>query len=193
MFYSKTWSEEHDILFLREVLFTDLFLYRKSSIKRGKVWDDIADKRNALDYPKFHVNQRYIGDKFNKLVKGTRRYQKKNCDELNELGIDPDVDERSDLLEEIVEKMESTIPINPSMTKKLDEDRQTAAGIRQMAMETLGETQKKKSESKEQKQAKKRRGGNEAIEFLKETRKLDYDLRRAEFEAKKHNEEDVNN
>ena len=29
-------------------------------------------------------------------------YQKKNCDELNESGIDPDVDKRSDLLKEIV-------------------------------------------------------------------------------------------
>ena len=53
MFCSKTWSEEHDILFLREVWVSDLFLYRKSSIERGKVWDGIADKLNALDYPKF--------------------------------------------------------------------------------------------------------------------------------------------
>ena len=110
--------------------------------------DEIADKLNALDYPKFQVNQRYIRDKLNKLVKW---YQKKNPDELNESGIDPDVDERSDLLEEIVEKMESTIPINPSKTKKLEEDRQTASGVRQMAMETLGETKKNKSESKEKK------------------------------------------
>lgn len=190
MFYSKTWSEEHDILFLREVLVSDLFLYRKSSIERGKVWDEIADKLNALDYPKFQVNQRYIRDKLNKLVKW---YKKKNRDELNESGIDPDLDERSNLLEEIVEKMESTVPINASKTKKLEEDRQTAAGIRQMAMETLGETKKKKSESKEEKPAKKRRSGNEAIEFLKERTKLDYDLRKAELEAKKRNEEAVNN
>ena len=50
--YSKTSSEDHDILFLRKVLVSDLFLYRKSSIEQGKVWDDIADKLNALDYPK---------------------------------------------------------------------------------------------------------------------------------------------
>ena len=69
MFYSKTWSEEHDILFLRKVLVSDLFLCRKSSIERGKVWDEIADKLNVFDYPKFQVNQRYIRDKLNKLVK----------------------------------------------------------------------------------------------------------------------------
>ena len=60
MFCSKTWSEEHDILFLRDVLVSGLFLCRKSSIERGKVRDEIADKLNALDYPKFQVNQRYI-------------------------------------------------------------------------------------------------------------------------------------
>ena len=86
--------------------------------------------------------------------------------------------------------MESTIPINSSKTKKLEEDRQTASGVRQMAMETLGETKKNKSENKEEKPANKRRSGNEAIEFLKERTKLDYDLRKAEFEA---NEEAVNN
>ena len=89
--------------------------------------------------------------------------------------------------------MESTVPINPSKTKKLEEDQQTAAGIRQMAMETLGETRKKKSETKDEKPAKKRRSRNEAIEFLKERSKLDYDLRKAEFEAKKSHEEAVNN
>ena len=92
----------------------------------------------ALDYPKFQQNKLYSRDKLNKLVKW---YQKKNCDELNESGIDPGVDETSDLLEEIVEKMESTIHINPSKTKKLEEDWHTASGIRQMA--TLGETKKK--------------------------------------------------
>ena len=74
-FYSKAWSEDHDILFLREVLVSDLFLYRKSSIERGKAWDDIADKLNVVDHPKFQVNQRYIRDKLNKLIKW---YQKKS-------------------------------------------------------------------------------------------------------------------
>ena len=67
MFYSKICLEEHGILFLREVLVSDLFLYRKCNIERGKVWDEIADELNALDYPKFQVNQRYIRDKLNKL------------------------------------------------------------------------------------------------------------------------------
>ena len=48
---------------------------------------------------------------------------------------------------------------------------------------------KRKSESKEEKPAKKRRSGNEAIEFLKERKTLDYDLRKAEFEAMEQQEQ----
>ena len=83
-------------MFLRKALVSDLFLYRKSSIEQGKVWDNIADKLNALGYPKFQVTKRYIRDKLNKLIQW---YKKRNCDELNESGIDPDLDERADLLE----------------------------------------------------------------------------------------------
>lgn len=115
IFYSKTWSEEHDMLFLREVLVSDLFLYRKSSVERGQVWDDIADKLNALEFPKFQVSQRYLRDKLNKLLKW---FKKKNQDELNASGIDPELDEKSELLEEILEKMESTVPINLSKKKE---------------------------------------------------------------------------
>ena len=97
MFYSKTWSKEHDILFLREVLVSELLFYRKSSIEPGQIV--------------------------------------MSC--LNESRIDPNVDERSNLQKETVDL---------SKANKLEEDWQTAPGIRQMAMETLGET--KKSESK---------------------------------------------
>ena len=47
-------------------------------------------------------------------------------------------------------------------------------------------------ESKEEKLVKKIHG-NEAIQFLKERTKLDDDLMKAEFEAKKRNDEAVNN
>ena len=52
--------------------------------------------------------------------------------------------------------MESAVPISPSKTKKLKEDRQTAAGICQMPMKTLGGTKKKKSEKEKEKPPKKR-------------------------------------
>ena len=122
-------------------------------------------------------------DKLNKLLKW---FKKKNQEELNASGIDPELDEKSELLEEILEKMESTVPINQSQKKKADEDKHTAEEVRNLAMETLGDTQKRKNENVAEKVAsKKRRSGNEAVEFLKERTKQEYELRKAELEAKK--------
>ena len=103
------------MLFLREILLSDLFHYRKGSDERGQVWDNIANRLNALEVPKFHVNQRYLRDKLNKLLKW---FKKKDREELSSSGIDPELDEKSELLEEIVEKMESTVPINLSKKKE---------------------------------------------------------------------------
>ena len=100
-----------------------------------------------------------------------------NRDKLNESGIDSDVN---------CWKGGINCPKNPSRNwKKIG--KLLAAGIRQMAMETLGDTKMKKSESRKEEPGKKR-SGREAIEFLKERTKLDYDLRKAEFEPKKRNE-----
>ena len=104
------------MLFLREVLVSDLFNYRKGSVERGQVWDNIADRLNALEFPKFQVNQCYLRDKLNKLLKW---FKKKDQEELSLSGIDPELDEKSELLEEIVEKMESTVPINLSKKGKI--------------------------------------------------------------------------
>ena len=178
------------MLFLREVLVSDLFMYRKSSVERGQVWEDIADKLNALEFPKFRVSQRYLRDKLNKLLKW---FKKKDREEISASGIDPEMDEKSELLEEILEKMESTVPINLSKKKKDDEDKHTAEEVRKLAMETLGNTQKRKGENAAEKVAiKKRRSGNEAVEFLKERIQQEYELRRAEIEARKHTDEASN-
>ena len=33
------WTENHDLLLMREMLISDLFLYKKGSTNRGLVWD----------------------------------------------------------------------------------------------------------------------------------------------------------
>ena len=129
------------MLFLREVLVSDLFNYRNGSVERAQVWDNIADRLNGLEFPKFQVNQRYLRDKLNKLLKWL---QKKDREELSSSGIDPELNKKSELLEEIVEKMESTVPIN---RRKDDQDRHAATEVRNLAMETLGNTQKRKSKN----------------------------------------------
>jgi hypothetical protein len=59
-------------------------MYRKSSVERGQVWEDIADKLNALEFPKFRVSQRYLRDKLNKLLKW---FKKKDREEISASGM----------------------------------------------------------------------------------------------------------
>jgi hypothetical protein len=56
-------------------------MYRKSSVERGQVWEDIADKLNALEFPKFRVSQRYLRDKLLKWFK------KKDREEISASGM----------------------------------------------------------------------------------------------------------
>ena len=57
-----------------------------------------------------------------------------------------------------------------------------------MSMETLGASKKRKSdpyESAEEKRCKKRRGGSDTVQFLKEHSELEFRFKREELEAKK--------
>ena len=40
------WKPEHDAIFLREVLASDLYSTRKGSSERGKIWSQLAEKLN---------------------------------------------------------------------------------------------------------------------------------------------------
>ena len=45
------WTDEHDVLMLREMLVSDLFLFRKGSPGRGIVWEAITGKLNNINSP----------------------------------------------------------------------------------------------------------------------------------------------
>ena len=38
------WTEQHDILFLGEILHIQPWIHRHGSVERGKAWDEIAAK-----------------------------------------------------------------------------------------------------------------------------------------------------
>ena len=71
-----SWSEEHEIIFLREVLVNNPYQFKAGSIERGKKLHEIADILITIPKPRFKVNQRSLRDKMNKLMK--EYVQKKN-------------------------------------------------------------------------------------------------------------------
>ena len=178
------WSESHDILFAREVLVSSLYETRNGSPERGKVWDERAENLNKLENPVFSISKRSLRDRLSLLIK---RYKAKVIEEDQASGISPDEEEIDSLLEEICDK-ESEWILNPpseSKTKEAQQDKATAEEIRNEAMETLGETKRRKENNGTEGSAKKmRRSTGEAIQFLKEKAKADSLLKERELQLR---------
>lgn len=49
------WTDDHDILLLREMIASELFQFKKGSADRGKIWESIQERLNKLDNPKFMI------------------------------------------------------------------------------------------------------------------------------------------
>ena len=59
------WSEEHDIILLREMISREIFSFKKGSPDRGKTWESIQEFLNQMGNPKFHVKEkRGVRDRF---------------------------------------------------------------------------------------------------------------------------------
>ena len=93
-------SEEHDILFLREMAASDIFMYKKGSVDRGKVWDDIVDRLNRNQNPKFVIKEkRGDRDRWSLLL---NKFKKQMVDDELASGMAPkDISEKDNLIGEV--------------------------------------------------------------------------------------------
>ena len=135
------WSEEH--------------MYKKGSVNRGKVWDDVVDRLNRNQNPKFVIKEkRGVRDRWRLLL---NKFKKQMVDEELAFGIAPDdISEKDNLIEELMEK-ESSL----SLSTKKTSDRATAEEMCKQAMERKGDGNFKQIK-------KKRRTGGEIVAYLKE-------------------------
>ena len=108
---------------------------------------------------------------------------------MKESGITPERTEVGAAVEQITAMEESA---DTELQKAIDEnkekleaDRGKADDMREKAMETMGKTQKWKSDEGSSKAKKSRRSGSEAIEYLKERAVEDLKLKCQEIELKK--------
>ena len=110
-------------------------------------------------------------------------------------GVSPELTELDQSLADIVEMEEvasTSQEIDETVRKeKEDTDKQKAESMRKMAMEKLGETQKRAVEEgeKENHMKKKRRSGNETISFLREKAESEKALREEELAIRRKQQE----
>ena len=172
------WTDDHDILLLREMIGTELFQFKKGSPDRGK----IQERLNKLDNPEFMIKEkRGVRDRWNLLQAKFKRTQR---EELQASGIDCELSEKDTLIEELCEREDSF----SAKDKKKSDDKEAAEEIRKKAMERMT-SKRKLNESAGGSAKKSRRSGGDAVEFLKEKAQSEYSIRQQELELQRKEQE----
>ena len=142
------WTDRHDVILCQEILIHNPFQYKKSSIQRAQVCNDIAERLVAVDEARFKsdLDRRGVCDRYNLLANKLRRKLK---DERKASGIETDMSEMEVALEDLIEREDESDKQhkeNQDQNLKSKEDWQQAEDIRTKSLERLGETQKWKGQ-----------------------------------------------
>ncbi|KAK2567110.1 hypothetical protein P5673_008908 [Acropora cervicornis] len=162
------WTERHDTILCREILIHNPFQNKKSSIQRGQVWKNIAERLVTVKEVQFKadLDQRAVRDRYNLLANKLRRKLK---DKEKASGIETDMTELEAALEDLIEREDQSDAQhkeNQEQNIKKREDREVAEDMRAKSLERLGETQKRKREDIQLSQVKKKRGSaGDAVAF----------------------------
>ena len=138
------WTEEHDSVFCREIIFVNPFSAKKKSVQRSALWQKVADTLNSITDPVFYVDKRSVRDHIGILV---QRFKRKEAKELKESGTNPTKTEVDVAIEQIIAMEESADEQHDledgEKKDKMEGDRLKAEEMRRTAMETMGKTQKR--------------------------------------------------
>lgn len=185
------WTEEHDIMLCRQMLAVNPFTStKKGTVQRGAQWNEIVDNLMGIENPKFKVDQRAVKDRYTLLSQKLRR---KLREEEQASGIDTDMTELEDALEDIIDIEDNSVKqveyeAGVKM-KEMDKEKQSAEDIRKRAMGKLRETQKRKGDrtdvDNEKRSKKKRSNGSDTLAFLREKNMMESEMRKEEMELKR--------
>ena len=95
------WTNAHDTLLCREVLYSEPYAAKKGSNDRGKIWTDIAGALNSSKDLDFKVTQRSVRERF-ALIQA--KWKKSNSADERSTGTSTVPSETDHLLEEITQK-----------------------------------------------------------------------------------------
>ena len=183
------WTDEHDSIFCREIIFVNPFSAKKKSVQRSALWQKVADTLNSITDPVFYVDKRSVRDHIGVLV---QRFKRKEAKELKESGTHPTKTDVDVAIEQIVAMEESADEQHDledgENLDKMEGDRLKAEEMRRTA---LGKTQKRKSEEGQSKAKECRRSGSETVEFLKLKAEQDMCVKNQEFQLRKHEQEQM--
>lgn len=158
------WKKQHELCLLKEV--TCVEPYAKKQSDRVAAWRTIASNPNGNKQGGFKVTERSCRDRFKRIME---EFENKEQVEKKAFGIDAEYDELDQLCQDIKERMEEVSSQEEAESAKKKSESEKAASMRQMAMETVAETKKRKSTGGAQPP---RRRGADTMQFLQESHQI---------------------
>ena len=178
------WTELHETYLLREILHLQPWVERFGSHERGQCWEQIAAVLNSLEEPIFKVSLRSVRDHYNLMVK---KYKKKWEDEEKSSGISPEHTEIDDALLDLIQRFDEADSERKKESgekkRKTEDELQKAQEIRNMSLETFGDTKKRKGDETDVK-GNKRRRSSDTMTYLAEKSEREFQLRQEELKIK---------
>ena len=179
------WSEQHDVIFLREVLSHEPFNNGRGSLEGGKVWETIAETLNALDDPTFHVTQKSVRDRYKNLADN---YKKKVASQDKQSGIDVEETEvdvaLADLIERFNEGDQEFAKQSNGKKAKDAADAAKATEMRKRSLETYKESRERLGDDDEKTHKRPRNNGTDTINYLREKSEAEIEIRKRELDIK---------
>jgi len=177
----------------REVLLLEPFKHPRQSKERGEIWGEIALSLNGISLLKFKVSKHSVRDRLTLLL---AKYKEKMRKEEQGSGIACDDETEIEIaLSEIIEKEQAADlerkENSNSPSKTNENDKASAEGSRLKAMERLGQSRKRNTDTScdEVIKRKSRRSTTEAVQILKEKFKNEREILKEEIELKKKDQE----
>ena len=187
------WTDEKDLLLLKEMGGQGIFEYKAGSPEKGGVWQVIASNLNCRNDLFDVLTSRGVRDRFTLLA---RKYKAKMSKEIKNSGI------RGEELAEFELLMEELIALSEESDRKAESEtdtakknapahREKATEIRQQAMETMAQRKKLQAEAadEEVKDKKRRRSGFDTMSWLAKKTKRDAELKEKEMKDQREKKE----
>ena len=135
------WSDEHDIIMLKEMVSREIFSFKKGSPDRGKTWESIQGFLNQIENPKFQIkDKRGVRNRWN-ILQG--KFKKRMREEEAATGIEcEEMSEKDTIIEQLTEQERSFQAKEKSTVK----DKEAAESVRKKAMERMKDSKKKASQ-----------------------------------------------
>lgn len=184
------WTPQHDVLLGREMLSFELWKHKSGTREKGNCLDLIVEILNKLKEPKFNVSQKAIRDRI-KILESDFKAKKRGEERAS--GISPDRTEIEDIMEDFLERREEEEAKQEKETaeghQKAQKDKAMAEDMRDKAMERLAQTRKRSGQDSPRK--KRRHSSNDTLEYLREASEKECELKKAELELRKNQEENA--